>query len=115
MDFKSEFTFEERKKESQRIKSRFGDRVPIVCQRSNTSRDIPIIDKKKYLVPFELTLGQFLYVIRKRIKLSPSKALFIFINDKILPVSSQMYNIYDEHKDEDGFLYITYATEETFG
>jgi GABA(A) receptor-associated protein len=47
--------------------------------------DIPTIDKKKYLVPSDMTVGQFIYVIRKRIKLSPEKAIFIFVNN-VLPV-----------------------------
>jgi hypothetical protein len=71
--------------------------------------DIPIIDKKKYLVPSDLTVGQFCYVIRKRIKLAPEKAIFIFVNEVLPPTAALMSSIYDEHKDEDGFLYITYT------
>ncbi len=43
--------------------------------------DITTIDKKKYLVPADLTVGQFVFVIRKRIKLEPEKAIFIFVNN----------------------------------
>ena len=35
-------------------------------------------------MPADLTVGQFVYVIRKRIKLSPEKAIFIFV-DNVLP------------------------------
>ena len=31
--------------------------------------------------PTDLTVSQFQYVIRKRIKLAPEKALFIFVNN----------------------------------
>ena len=37
----------------------------------------------------------------------PNSALFI--------LSSTMGAIYEEHKDEDGFLYIAYSGENTFG
>lgn len=37
----------------------------------------------RYLVPADLTVGQFVYVIRKRIKLPPEQAIFIFINDRL--------------------------------
>lgn len=47
--------------------------------------DVASIDKKKYLVPEELTVGQFIVVIRRRIQLAPEKAIFIFVND-VLPV-----------------------------
>jgi hypothetical protein len=49
-------------------------------------------------------------VIRKRIKLSPEKAIFIFVDEVLPPTAALMSSIYEEHKDEDGFLYITYVT-----
>jgi Autophagy protein Atg8 ubiquitin like len=57
-----------------------------------------------------LTVGQFCYVIRKRIKLAPEKAIFIFVNEVLPPTAALMSSIYEEHKDEDGFLYITYVS-----
>ena len=55
------------------------------------------------------------YVIRKRIKLPPERAIFIFIRNVIPQQASLMSTIYEEEKDEDGFLYITYTGENTFG
>ncbi|KAJ5136950.1 autophagy protein 8 [Penicillium atrosanguineum] len=98
--FKDEHPFEKRKAEAERIRQKYNDRIPVICEKVEKS-DIATIDKKKYLVPADLTVGQFVYVIRKRIKLSPEKAIFIFVDE--------------EHKDEDGFLYITYSGENTFG
>merc|ERR1712054_486091 len=53
--------------------------------------------------------------IRQRIKLSPEKAIFIFVDEVLPPTAALMSSIYEEHKDEDGFLYITYSGENTFG
>ena len=80
----------------------------MICEKVEKS-DIATIDKKKYLVPSDLTVGQFVYVIRKRIKLSPEKAIFIFVEEMLPPTAALMNSIYEEHKDEDGFLYITYV------
>lgn len=80
----------------------------MICEKVEKS-DIATIDKKKYLVPADLTVGQFVYVIRKRIKLSPEKAIFIFVDEVLPPTAALMSSIYEEHKDEDGFLYITYV------
>ena len=55
-----------------------------------TNSTIPDIDKKKYLVPSDLTVGQFVYVIRKRIKLQAVKAIFIFVNNSIPPTGTQL-------------------------
>ncbi|WBW72711.1 autophagy associated protein Atg8 [Schizosaccharomyces osmophilus] len=112
--FKDDFSFEKRKTESQRIREKYPDRIPVICEKVDKS-DIAAIDKKKYLVPSDLTVGQFVYVIRKRIKLSPEKAIFIFIDEILPPTAALMSTIYDEHKSEDGFLYITYSGENTFG
>jgi GABA(A) receptor-associated protein len=77
---------------------------------------IPYIDKKKYLVPNDLSLGQFIFVIRKRLKLPANEAIYIFTSTGIIPTTSQqMIDIYRQHKDQDGFLYLTYSGENVFG
>lgn len=72
-------------------------------------------DDCRYLVPADITAGQLVYVVRKRIKLSPEKALFIFVRNSLPPTASLMSAIYEEFKDEDGFLYLTYSGENSFG
>lgn len=46
----------------------------------------------------DLTVGQFVYVIRKRIKLAPEKAIFIFVDEVLPPAAALMSAIYEEHK-----------------
>ena len=62
-----------------------------------------------------MTIGNFIFVIRKRINIEPSQALFIMINGQLVIGSQSISILYEEHQDEDGFLYITYTTENTFG
>jgi GABA(A) receptor-associated protein len=115
-NFKSQHSIQERCEEALRIMQKYPQRIPIICERStSTTSDCPIIDKNKYLVNNELTIGQFIYVIRKRMQISSDKALFIFINGYIPPSSQCIGDIYCFHKDQDGFLYITYSFENTFG
>merc|ERR1712224_934219 len=115
--FKEEHPFEKRKSEAARILGKYPDRIPVICEKAtNSSTDsIPDIDKKKYLVPADLTVGQFHYVIRKRIKLSPENALFLFCQNKIPPNGTLMSTVYEDSKDEDGFMYVEYSGESTFG
>jgi len=112
--FQQEHSVEKRQAESSRIREKYPDRIPVIVEKAEKS-DIPDIDKKKYLVPADLTVGQFVYVVRKRIKLSPEKAIFIFVSNVLPPTAALMSSIYEEHKDADGFLYITYSGENTFG
>lgn len=69
----------------------------------------------RYLIPMDLTVGQFVYVIRKRISVPPEKAIFIFVNNMLPPTASLMSQVYEQHKDEDGFMYMMYGGENTFG
>lgn len=116
MDFKATVDFNIRKKQSSDIKQKYPNRIPVICEKTNSIKDgIPAIDKIKYLVPCDLTIGQFMFVIRKRIKLQPENALFFFINNNIPTTSSIMSVIYEKEGDLDGFLYIKYSGENTFG
>jgi GABA(A) receptor-associated protein len=70
--------FEKRATEARNILEKFPDRIPLICQKhKRCGIDIPNVDKIKYLVPKDLTIGQLLYVIRKRIKLAPEQAIFV--------------------------------------
>ncbi|KAK9988898.1 hypothetical protein SO802_029137 [Lithocarpus litseifolius] len=73
------------------------------------------MDSSMYLVPADLTADQFVYVVRKRIKLSPEKSIFIFVKNILPPTAAVMSAIYEENKEEDGFLYMTYSGENTIG
>ena len=113
--YKKNNPIEKRKKESENIRKKYPNRIPVIVEKSSKCKDINEIDKNKFLVPEDLTIGQFIFVIRKRLKITPEKALFIFINNKLVPTHSLMSQIYSDEKDEDNFLYIDYSSENTFG
>jgi len=117
MKFKSSYSFESRFEESKRIMDKHPYRIPIICEKieNKKNQEFPTIDKIKYLVPLDLTLSQFIYVIRKRMKLSAEKAIFLFVENTIPSSSVFISNIYSQHKDPDGFLYISYSGENVFG
>ncbi len=114
--FKDDFLFKDRLNEANKILHDYPTYVPVICERSiYAGIDCPFIDKKKYLVPPLITLGQFLIVIRKRLKLDSDKALFIIINNHIPSSSKSMSDLYRFYKNDDRFLYITYSFEHVFG
>ena len=114
-EFKTQFSFKEREKFCVNILSKYPDRIPVICEKHPYSRNAPNIDKNKYLVDHYLTLAQFILVIRKRMRIKPELALFIFVNGTIPSNSSFVYNLFLDNRDDDGFLYITYDIENTFG
>ena len=112
--YKQSFPFAQRQAEAQRIREKFPGRVPVIVEKAPRS-DVPIIDKKKFLVPADLTIGQFIFVVRKRLSLPPEKALFLFCENTLPTTSTFMKEIYASYASNDGFLYCTYSGESSFG
>lgn len=112
--FKEKYSFYERLKESRAMLNKYDNKIPIICVKP-TKIKAPNISKTKFLVSRDLSVGQFIYIIRKFIDVNEGTALFIFINDYIPPNSACISDIYNIHKEPDGFLYITYTIESTFG
>lgn len=114
-EFKMLYTFDKRKCESNRIIKKYPDKVPVIIERSDSS-DISDIDKHKWLIQEDITFGQLLLTIRRRIKLDQCDAIFIFINDNYVPNNNENIGLaYNKHKDLDGFLYIAYSKEKCYG
>ena len=114
VSFKERHTFEARKAEADRVQAKYPDRIPVIVELAKKT-NLPPLDKEKYLVPHDLTIGQFLFVLRKRIKLTPEQSIFVFINDTIPPTSALLSNLYKEHKDSCGYLFMTISGDSTFG
>ncbi|KAK8954404.1 Autophagy-related protein 8i [Platanthera zijinensis] len=80
--FREEYTFQERLDESKNIIAKYPDRVPIIAERFARS-DLPDMEKKKYLVPRDMSVGQFIHILTRRLHLAPGKALFVFVNNTL--------------------------------
>ena len=112
--FKKSFSFDRRLEESKRIVLKYPNRVPIIVENS-TSSTLPVLEKKKYLPPSDITIGQFIYILRKRLILRPEQAIFLFINNSLAPTNMLLSEIYSKEKDFDGFLYAFLYEENAFG
>lgn len=116
--FKQKYSEYQRLLEAARVISQHPDKVPVICE--PYSATTPPINRHKYLVNGSITIGQFIHVIRPRISGlygENAKALFLFVgSNSVLPsISTMMSTVYKLHRDKDGFLYIAYALENTFG
>lgn len=114
--FKSQYSFQDRVSESTRILKKHPERIPIILEKSKANGlDLPDIVKVKYLVPRELTVCQFNFFVRQRLKLASDESLFLFINKKVISSICIIGDVYQYEKDADGFMYVEYAREQTFG
>ncbi|KAG4098330.1 autophagy 8 [Neocallimastix lanati (nom. inval.)] len=114
MSYQKQHSFEKRQMKSKQLSEKYPDKIPCIVEKVKNS-EIMDIEDNKFLIPNTYTFGQFKYIIRKRIKLQKEEALYIFIGE-IMPNDTEiMSSIYEKYKNEDGFLYITYGGESTFG
>lgn len=105
-----------RKEEVMAIRNRFPTKVPIIVQRFCKETALPQLDKSKYLVPQEITMSQFLTIIRNRMRISSNQTLYLLVNNRsMISLSLTLAEVYNEYAGTDGFLYVTYASQEVFG
>ena len=116
--FRTNHTLEQRLKHSSEVLKKHPSRVPILVERDDAN--CPEIDKNKFLCPTGLTVHEFLYVLRLRLKIKADQAIFLSIEDKkgkrIMPrMSSLIGEVYNNYKSDDNFLIMRYSIESTFG
>lgn len=101
---------------SSNVLTLYNNRVPIIIGRSETKRTPPI-DKYRFLAPKDISFGKFIVELRRHILgINHNNALFFFIKENTIPVTSMdMESIYEKYKSDDGFLYISYCCENSFG
>ena len=126
-------TFEENKYYSNRLTYKYPDRIPVVIEKNEHIA----LENYKYLLPKNITIGQFMSIIRTKMNIASKQALFMFVKSYnspkesynspkesynspkesyvLVPMSETIENIYNIHKNGDGFLYIKFGIENTFG
>ena len=124
--YKNSVSFNAGREATKNILTKYPDKCPIYLTfdsklklRQKTGTNF-----NKYIINNNLTIGQYMQVLRKRVELGDKLALTLFINiyknDKltntILPtLTMSVEQAYNDYKDEDGFLYMTLVAENTFG
>lgn len=100
------------------LRERFPGRVFVLLDRAAANqggRDMPMIDKHKFIIPNDMTVGQFMFIVRKRLSLPPEKAMFLFVKNTLPTTGQMMSEVHRAHADPDGFLRMVYTGEAVFG
>jgi GABA(A) receptor-associated protein len=109
--------------EAKRILAKYPDRLPVVLRRG-PREDLPEgwRASKKFLAPRSMLVGEFKHVVHKHLREQSSgtrtdseRTIYLLCGSAAPKTSEQMDAVYDKHRDEDGFLYMTYVSENTLG
>mmetsp|Transcript_58497 Transcript_58497/g.117124 ORF Transcript_58497/g.117124 Transcript_58497/m.117124 type:complete len:126 (-) Transcript_58497:196-573(-) len=112
--------FEKRCAEARRILEKYPDRIPVICEKAPRS-DLPDIEKKKFLVPGTMLVGEFKYIIHKHINqtgntaIASDQTIYLFVSGTSPKTGTMLCEVYEQYKGDDGFLYVTYGAENTLG
>lgn len=111
--FRQRLTLHQRRSEYSKVRRQRPDHIPTIIEQG--CRDAPLIDKEKFLIPPTLSGAQLSYVVRRRLQLQPNQALFLLCDHSLVHNQVNMGELHVQHGGEDGFLYIQYVIENTFG
>ena len=71
--------------------------------------------KRRFLVKRDSTFGQFIIQLKQYVTLKYHQSFICFINDMMVPITANMGELYEEHKDGLGIMTIDVGTENVFG
>jgi len=114
--FQQDYTFQSRQLTCNKIRDNYPDRIPIIVTPDPKNKKL-LLNKTKFLVPLDLTISIFLSELRHYLQpLTADYSLYLLLEDKSLPrLTDTCSQIYNKHKNNDGFLYMTCCQENVFG
>eukprot|EP00698_Gefionella_okellyi_P024934 TRINITY_DN8957_c0_g1_i1.p1 TRINITY_DN8957_c0_g1~~TRINITY_DN8957_c0_g1_i1.p1 ORF type:complete len:126 (-),score=29.55 TRINITY_DN8957_c0_g1_i1:35-388(-) len=106
----------ERKAECAKALEKYKEHIPIIVTCNNETMVPDPVNRFFVMIsPPDKTLQSVIAQIRKRVHLTESQAIFLFVNNSLPTMSKNIAEVYKQHKEEDGFLHVEYSFENTFG
>ena len=114
--YKTKYTLEERKQQSELILAKYTSYIPVII---DCDKNMGKMKKHKFLVPQDVNCSHITIAIRNQLKIDSSKALFIFYNNTIICPTDNVRQVYEKYlsqqNDGDKFFHIYVTSENTFG
>jgi len=118
MAFIKEFkghTLTKRKETSAKVLERYPDMVPVIVDTSDPQLS-NLSGHNKLLISRDAKVSNLILKIREFMAgCRPEQTIFLFVNNTLPPMSENMGSLYKKYKEDDGFLYVIYSGENTFG
>jgi hypothetical protein len=93
-----------------KVLKRYPDRVPVII-----TGDAIDLQKRKFLVPKDAPFAALMHTIRKGETLKPWEGLYFHVNNKLVPSTCSMGDIYNREKEDGPMLQVNVSRENVFG
>jgi len=114
--YKEENTFKKRKEVSAQKRKDQPLWIPVVIQRTDPDGfQAGAMAFKPILTEATSNYRKFIDYVRDKFKLPDTETLYFFVNGIIPHLQDSMISLYEQHKDDDGFLYVAVANENVPG
>jgi len=114
--------FEKRCEIIKDLNNKYSDRIPLYIMSGDNKKK-----SAKLLVPYDLSIMDVLYILKKRVDIRSEESLYLYIhvycNSNSNKIKEYIYcntsetisELYNKYKDDDNMLYMSYHLENTFG
>ncbi|CDW74534.1 UNKNOWN [Stylonychia lemnae] len=114
--FKQRNPLDKRVKWAEQALEQYPHKYPLIIERAADQSKIIELTNPKFLMPKVFKVSEVQTIIRKKLQLTREQNIFLLANGKhIMKQDQTLMQVYDRHRDDDGFLYIQYALEQTMG
>ncbi|AFZ79206.1 hypothetical protein BEWA_020530 [Theileria equi strain WA] len=112
----------ERRSEIARLRSKFRNRIPVICVSSHNSSFK--IERLKFLVPVNMMYGEFKYILQKHLNCQlmdnpdyygENTTIYLYVDNSIPKMSTLLGELFKKYKSDDGIMYMVYSSENTLG
>ena len=116
LPFKKRYSLAERTEKYRKFSGKYPGKIPVVLERGKSGSGVlPEMRKCFYLFGADISCAQLMVFIRKQAQLSAEMGMWFFVDGTMPQLNTTMGRLWEERKEPDGFLYITYCGELTFG